>query len=150
MFQHTARQDKNERTRVSAANPPSPDNLTQRQALLSDEALLREGDSYLNDGRLKEAERAYLRGVAKNPKNPKLYNRLGAIYLKQKNYRDALEAFEAARDFDATRASRHYNVAFAAWHLKRRAKASSAIAEAVRLDGASQKYRELANQIERD
>jgi len=125
-----------------------PSNETQRQILLSDEALLKEGDDYLKEGKLKEAERAYLRGVAKNPKNPRLYNRLGAIYLKQRNYRDALEAFEAARDFDGSKASRHYNVALAAWQLNNLAKARAAIKLAIQLDSQSAKYQELNKQME--
>jgi tetratricopeptide (TPR) repeat protein len=125
-----------------------PTNEVQRQTLLSDEALLKEGDDYLKEGKLKEAERAYLRGVAKNPKNPRLYNRLGAIYLKQRNYRDALEAFEAARDFDGSKASRHYNVALAAWQLNNLAKARAAIKHAIQLDSQSAKYQELNKQME--
>ena len=121
--------------------------VQQQVTLLTDEALMREGDTYLEEGKLKEAERAFLRAVAKNPRQPKLYNRLGAIYLKQRNYTDALEAFQAARDLDATRASRHYNVALTAWHLGKRAKAKEAINEALRLDGSSAKYLELQRQI---
>lgn len=125
-----------------------PTNEAQRETLLSDEAFLREGDDYLKSGKLKEAERAYLRGVAKNPKNPRLYNRLGAIYLKQRNYRDALEAFEAARDFDGSKASRHYNVALAAWQLGNLSKAREAIKQAIALDPQSVKYQELRAQME--
>lgn len=135
---------------VPAVQPqPGISNEEQRQALLSDESFLREGDDYLKGGKLKEAERAYLRGVAKNPKNPRLYNRLGAIYLKQRNYRDALEAFEAARDFDGSKASRHYNVALAAWQLGNLSKAREAIGKAIVLDPGSAKYAELQEQMGR-
>ena len=123
-------------------------NQEQRQELLSDQVFLTEGDQYLHAGKLKEAERAFLFGVAKNPKNPKLYNRLGAIYLKQDSYRDALEAFEAARDFDSSKASRHYNVALAAWHLKHRSKARKAISQAILLEPNSARYLELKERIE--
>lgn len=126
----------------------TPSNATQQAELLSEDSLLAEGDRYLADGKFKEAERAFLRAVAKNPKNPKLYNRLGAIYLKQRSYADALDAFEAARDLDASKASRHYNVALAAWHLQKRAKAREAIAQAILLDPLSQSYQELKNRIE--
>ncbi len=132
---------------IPVAQPAPPSNEQQRQTLLSDESFLREGDDYLKAGKLKEAERAYLRGVAKNPKNPRLYNRLGAIYLKQRNYRDALEAFEAARDFDGSKASRHYNVALAAWQLGNLSKARDAISQAIALDPGSAKYAELQDQM---
>lgn len=131
-----------------AAVRAEPTNEAQRQTVLSDDALLKEGDEYLKTGKLREAERAYLRGVAKNPKNPRLYNRLGAIYLKQRNYRDALEAFEAARDFDGSKASRHYNVALAAWQLGNLSKAREAIGQAMQLDPKSAKYTALKQQME--
>ncbi|MGI6103298.1 MAG: tetratricopeptide repeat protein [Patescibacteria group bacterium] len=134
--------------KLTTAHPaPSPSSRPQ-ETLLSEEALMHEGDVYFVQGKLKEAERAFLRAVAKNPRQPKLYNRLGAIYLKQRNYADALEAFQAARDLDASRASRHYNVALAAWHLGKRPKAKEAINEALRLDGESIKYRDLKRQID--
>ncbi|MBI4022633.1 tetratricopeptide repeat protein [Candidatus Berkelbacteria bacterium] len=110
--------------------------------------LLAEGDGYLQAGKFREAERAFLRAASKQPKNPKLYNRLGAIYLKQQNYTDALSAFEAARDLDASRASRHYNVALAAWYAGKRPAAKQAIARALELDQSSPKYTELRRQID--
>ncbi|MBI2590003.1 tetratricopeptide repeat protein [Candidatus Berkelbacteria bacterium] len=116
--------------------------------VLTEDVLLREGDTYMQEGKLKEAERAFLRAVAKNPKNPKLYNRLGAIYLKQRNYSDALQAFEAARDLDSSKASRHYNVALAAWQMTNLSKARHSIAQAISLDPVSAKYQELKQQIE--
>lgn len=138
---------------VTSAKPKMPGSqnvqlVRSQESLLTEEVLMREGDVYLEQGKLKEAERAFLRAVAKSPRQPKLYNRLGAIYLKQRNYTDALEAFQAARDLDATRASRHYNVALAAWHLGKPAKAKEAINEAIRIDGESAKYHELKRQIE--
>lgn len=115
---------------------------------VSDESLLLEGDQFLAEGKLREAERSFLRAVAKNPKNPKLYNRLGAIYLKQRNFSDALEAFVAARELDASKASRHYNVALAAWQSGKRPLAREAIAEALSLDPTAEKYLQLKKEIE--
>lgn len=112
------------------------------------ESLLKEGDQYLEDGKLKEAERSYLRAVAKEPKQPRLYNRLGAIYLKDRNFGDALQAFEAARDLDGSKASRHYNVALAAWQGGKLAKARESISQAISLDPTAQKYQDLKEQIE--
>lgn len=115
---------------------------------VTDQSLLVEGDQLLADGKLREAERAFLRAVAKNPKNPKLYNRLGAIYLKQRNFSDALEAFIAARELDSSKASRHYNVALAAWQSGKRPLAREAIAQALSLDPTAEKYLQLKKEIE--
>lgn len=131
-----------------AATAPARATPATSEPQITDESLLAEGDAYLEAGKLKEAERAFLRAVAKNPRNPKLYNRLGAIYLRTRNYSDALQAFEAARDLDDTKASRHYNVALAAWQLGNLAKARDAVAKAISLDPNAQKYRDLKGQIE--
>lgn len=115
---------------------------------VTEAVLVAEGDAFMEQGKIKEAERSYLRAVAKSPKEPKLYNRLGAIYLKSRNYSDALQAFEAARDLDGSKASRHYNVALAAWQLGNLAKAREAIKQAMALDPSAQKYKDLSAQIE--
>lgn len=135
----------------NSANPDTSESLASNNSKrnhkdaygVSGETLLTEGDKYLKNGELDQAERAYLRAVAKDQHNPKVYNRLGVVYLKQQNFRDALEAFEAARNLDSGRASRHYNVALAAWELKDLAKARAAIAQTIRLDPESDKYQQL-------
>lgn len=106
-----------------------------------------DGDRFFASGDLNRAEDSYLRAVAINPNDPKVYNRLGAIYLKNKNFKDALESFEVARDLDGDRASRHYNVALAAYESKDFMKAKSAIDNALRLDSASQNYKQLKELI---
>lgn len=106
-----------------------------------------EGDRFFEQGNLVQAEECYLKAVIINPKNPKIYNRLGAIYLKNKNFKEALESFEAARDLDGQRASRHYNVALAAYESKNIAKARQAIDEALRLDPGSTSYYQLRDLI---
>lgn len=142
-------------TSGAASTPVSAPSVSQAtvdtapsQPQITDETLVAEGDTYMEQGKVKEAERSYLRAVAKSPKNPKLYNRLGAIYLKTRNYSDALQAFEAACDLDDTKASRHYNVALAAWQLGKLGTARDAIARAITLDPNAQKYQELKSQIE--
>lgn len=133
---------------TSLVQRPTPTPLVPISTEITEETLLREGDAYLEAGKIKEAERSYLRAVAKDPKQPRLYNRLGAIYLRSRNYGDALQAFEAARDLDGSKASRHYNVALAAWQLGNLAKARASISQAISLDPAAQKYQDLKGQIE--
>lgn len=127
---------------------PTPTTSLVSSTEISETTLVAEGDAYMEQGKIKEAERCYLRAVAKSPKEPKLYNRLGATYLKARNYSDALQAFEAARDLDGSKASRHYNVALAAWQLGNLGKAREAIAQAITLDPSAQKYQDLSVQIE--
>lgn len=128
---------------------PAPTTTTlTTSSEITEATLVAEGDTYMEQGKIKEAERCYLRAVSKSPKEPKLYNRLGANYLKARNYSDALQAFEAARDLDGSKASRHYNVALAAWQLGNLGKARDAIKQAMTLDASAQKYKDLSAQIE--
>lgn len=123
-------------------------NSNRKENIVSEEDLLKEGDKYLETGKLREAERSYLRAVAKNPANPKLYNRLGIVYLKQRNFHDTLEAFEAACNLDPAKSTRHYNVALAAWELKNLSKAREAINNALALEPNADKYKQLKQLIE--
>ncbi len=133
---------------AATALVPLPTSPAVSRVEITEAALVAEGDAFMEQGKIKEAERCYLRAVAKSPKEPKLYNRLGAIYLRARNYSDALQAFEAARDLDGSKASRHYNVALAAWQLGNLGKARDAIEQARVLDPGAQKYRDLSAQIE--
>lgn len=131
---------------IKAKKPVTPIQKTQDQTPPESKSIL-DGDKFFASGDLNRAEDSYLRAVAINPNDPKVYNRLGAIYLKNKNFKDALESFEVARDLDGGRASRHYNVALAAYESKDFVKAKSAIDNALRLDSSSQNYKQLKELI---
>ncbi len=49
--------------------------------------------------RLKQREQDLIIAIAKDPKSPALYEELGDVYLKMKNFGDAKESFEAALEF---------------------------------------------------
>lgn len=49
---------------------------------------------------LKEEEQRLIIEIAKDPKNPALYQELGDVYLTMKNFSDAKESFETALSFD--------------------------------------------------
>lgn len=50
-------------------------------------------------GQLKKKEQKIIMEIAKNPKDPVLYEELGDIYMKMEEYADAKESFEAALEF---------------------------------------------------
>lgn len=137
---------KNSIKKPKAKKTVAPIQKAQDQTPPESKSIL-DGDKFFASGDLNRAEDSYLRAVAINPNDPKVYNRLGAIYLKNKNFKDALESFEVARDLDGGRASRHYNVALAAYESKDFVKAKSAIDSALRLDSGSQNYKQLKELI---
>lgn len=48
----------------------------------------------------KKEEQSLIIEIAKDPKNPELYRRLGDIYMSMKNFLDAKESWETALKFD--------------------------------------------------
>ena len=94
-----------------------------------------------------KAEHMYLQLAKKDPRNPKLYNRLGVLFLELQNYIDARDAFKAALAIDDSRASRHYNYSMACYHLGQYREAQDAMIQALKRDPKNPKYLEYADQI---
>lgn len=105
-------------------------------------------EQLLTKGDLEPAEQIYLHLAAGQPRNPKFYNRLGVIYLRQKNYRDARQAFETAVKIDPTVASRFYNLAVAWLELGNKKQARQVLKSAVRLSPENKKYQKMLDEIE--
>lgn len=108
--------------------------------------MLLEADQLLKRGDLKGAEDMYIKLASKDPKNPKIYSRLGVIYLQQKNYTDARDAFLAALKVDDKVASRHYNLALAYLNLSTLEKAKVSTRKAIDLDD-NPKYQKLLEKL---
>lgn len=111
------------------------------------EDLIRESDSFMEAGDLRSAEKLYLRAVSKTPNNPKLYNRLGIIYLQQKNYADARDSFLVTLKFDDRIASRHYNLGLVYIGLGNNEKAKVSLKRAIELDPTKEKYQNTLKEI---
>ena len=106
-----------------------------------------EGEQLYKAGKFDEAEQFFVKSAANNPSDPKVYARLGLLYLQTKNYSDAIEALKVAVKLDKYNPSRHYNLALAYYGNKDGQKAISAVREAITLDPVTQKYRALLEQL---
>ncbi len=104
-------------------------------------------DALYTQKNYERAEHLYLQLAKKDPKNPKLYNRLGVLFLEQNNFTDARDAFQAALAIDDSRASRHYNYAMACYHLGQYRESQDAMIQALKRDPKNPKYQEFAEQI---
>lgn len=109
--------------------------------------LISEADGYFRKGNFGQAESLYIQCAARDPKNPKIYNRLGAIYLEKKNFQDARDAFKEALRYDDTLASRHFNYAIVCLELKDYKNALLALDKAVRREPHNKKYKKLLEKI---
>lgn len=108
---------------------------------------LEEGDSLLKKGKVEQAEQFFLRVASRHPNDPKIYARLGLLYLNGKNYSDAIESLKVATKLDRYNPSRHYNLALAYWGNKDVQRAIMSVREAISLDPVTPKYRQLLEQL---
>jgi|GEM_PF-1467661 len=126
------------------------DNLSQfSSSELDSEVLFYHADKLFDQGKLEQAEKSYIEIASKYPKNSKVYNRLGAIYLEQKNFCDAKEAFGELIKQDDSIASRHFNYALACFELGESDEAYRSIRRALELDPKNKKYHDYFEQIKR-
>lgn len=93
------------------------------------------------------AEKWYLEVIKKDPRNPKIYSRLGLIYISQKNYKDAISCLEEANKLDPTVASRYFNLSFANNEEGNRKEALDSARKAIRLDPQNPKYKNWFNEL---
>lgn len=106
-----------------------------------------QAEFYFNRKDFARAEEIYIKLASINPEDYKIYNRLGIIYLEQKNFSDAKDAFNATIKLGGPKASRYYNLALAYLGLQEYRNALEAIEKAVELEKNNQKYLDLHRDI---
>ena len=88
----------------------------------------------MRDNRFLRAEKALLTILQIDQKNAAAYNRLGILYAKQKEYKDAIDCFEIASSIEATASSLH-NLGLIYYETENYVKASVAFEQALKLEG---------------
>lgn len=94
-----------------------------------------------------KAEKLYLKLATSDPKNPKIYSRLGVIYMEQSNFEDARDALQQAIKLEPNVASRHFNLALAYANLGSAAKAIASMEAALKYDPSNRKYRKMLDEL---
>src|SRR5579862_1503801 len=87
----------------------------------------------MRENRLLRAEKALLTILKIDEKNAAAYNRLGILYAKQKEYRDAIDCFEIASSIEATPSSLH-NLGLIYYETENYEKAAIAFEQALKLE----------------
>jgi tetratricopeptide (TPR) repeat protein len=87
----------------------------------------------MSDKRFLRAEKALLTILKIDEKNAAAYNRLGILYAKQKEYRDAIDCFEIASSIEATPSSLH-NLGLIYYETENYEKAAIAFEQALKLE----------------
>src|ERR1700712_3219568 len=88
----------------------------------------------MRENRFLRAEKALLTILKIDEKNAAAYNRLGILYAKQKEYRDAIDCFEIASSIEATPSSLH-NLGLIYYETENYEKAAIAFEQALKLEG---------------
>lgn len=87
----------------------------------------------MKDNRLLRAEKALLTILNIDQKNAAAYNRLGILYAKQKEYKDAIDCFEIASSIEPSASSLH-NLGLIYYETENYEKASTAFEQALKLE----------------
>lgn len=87
----------------------------------------------MRENRFLRAEKALLTILKIDQKNAAAYNRLGILYAKQKEYRDAIDCFEIASSIESTPSSLH-NLGLIYYETENYEKAGIAFEQALKLE----------------
>lgn len=87
----------------------------------------------MRENRFLRAEKALLTILKIDEKNAAAYNRLGILYAKQKEYKDAIDCFEIASSIETTPSSLH-NLGLIYYETENYDKAATAFEQALKLD----------------
>ncbi len=87
----------------------------------------------MRENRFLRAEKALLTILKLDQKNAAAYNRLGILYAKQKEYKDAIDCFEIASSIDPSASSLH-NLGLIYYETENYEKAGMAFEQALRLE----------------
>jgi tetratricopeptide (TPR) repeat protein len=88
----------------------------------------------MRENRFLRAEKALLTILKIDEKNAAAYNRLGILYAKQKEYKDAIDCFEIASSIEASPSSLH-NLGLIYYETENYEKAAVAFEQALKLEG---------------
>ncbi len=107
---------------------PIPLKLSDRMSKLWD--IAHQG---MRDNRLLRAEKALLTILNIDEKNAAAYNRLGILYAKQKEFKDAIDCFEIASSIEPSASSLH-NLGLIYYETENYEKAETAFNQALKME----------------
>lgn len=87
----------------------------------------------MRENRFLRAEKALLTILKIDEKNAAAYNRLGILYAKQREYRDAIDCFEIASSIEPSASSLH-NLGLIYYETENYQKAETAFEQAIKLE----------------
>lgn len=108
---------------------------TDKPEEVSVETLMGQAETAQRSGDYQEAESCLVKAAAADPKNPKIYSRLGIVYLEQgENWHEAEEAFRQALRYDANNGYVHNNLGLVLYNQDKYAAATREFEAAIGAD----------------
>lgn len=98
------------------------------------QTLVRKAEKAIVEKDFKSAEKNLLKAVVIDSKNPKIYGKLGVVFLGQKNFTDAREAFEMAIKLEPTNGFWYNDLGLALYNLGEFQAAIRAFKKALKID----------------
>src|ERR1700759_1898184 len=103
----------------------------------------------MRENRFLRAEKALLTILKIDEKNAAAYNRLGILYAKQREYKDAIDCFEIASSIEPSASSLH-NLGLIYYETENYEKAATAFEEALKIeDNLAARHRAYAKVLEK-
>lgn len=97
-------------------------------------SLIERGQECLNEGQLSRAEKLFLEAIQANPKEPRAYHFLGMIYLRQNEYKGAVESLRMATSLDQLNDTAFNNLGLAFHNLNKFEEAVDAFEKSIQLN----------------
>lgn len=99
------------------------------------ETLITKADAAKRNNNFTEAEKLLVRAASKEPKNPRVYAKIGLLYLEQgENWAEAEESFRQALKYDPHNGFIHNNLGLVLYNLDRYTAAAKEFEAACRID----------------
>jgi len=124
------------RERILIHKPRRPKLIEGRgeKGLSQEGNFYKRANEFLNNGDLNQAEKYYIKAITQNPKDCRSYNELGVVYLKEKNFPDAINCFKQAIEIDKGNAVFYNNLGLAYHRQGKYKKAISEFKKSIALD----------------
>lgn len=114
-------------------------------------ALFQEAEKSYDNQDLPKAEKLFIKAAATDPQNPKIYERLGSIYLRWHNWQDAESALMEAIKYDPKNDNVHNNLGFALFNQKKFTESIKHYKNAISLDrDVTSRYLNLALSLDKN
>lgn len=128
--------------------PPTPKAVTKNPKSSELKTLEAYANRLYGERQYLAAEKAYLKVLNLNHKDPLAYTRLGMIYVATRNFDDAVESFKVAAQLRPT-AGNWYNLGLAYFENNNAIKAISAIEKSIMFEPNATRYLGLARAYDR-